>query len=102
MSLVESKSEVCYGFDTTPQRHIPLCVWAPAFRREVTLHDWFGASRSANALRASVSRTSVSPACHARGDTAQQFAHKSRVCATIRENRGVGSRDDGKTRGKEC
>jgi hypothetical protein len=49
------------AFDTTPFDIIPLRVWAPIFLREVTLHDWFGASRSANARQALEPRTGVSP-----------------------------------------
>src|SRR5271165_5858662 len=100
MSPVEGKREVCCALDTSPPRHIPLCVLAPTFRREVTLHDWFGASRSSNARRALAPRTDVSPECRVRGGRAQQCARKSRVYATTRATRSVGSRGDGKTRGR--
>src|ERR1035438_9121451 len=100
MSPVESKKEVCSPFDSTPHRHIPLCIWVPTFRREVTLHDWFGASRSANARQALAPRTGVSLECRVRGGRAQQYVRKSRVYATTPETRNSGSRGDGRTRGR--
>src|ERR1035438_4079101 len=100
MSPVESKKEVCFPFDSTPHRHIPLCIWVPTFRREVTLHDWFGASRSANARQALAPRTGASLECHVRGDRAQQHARKSRVYATTHATRSAGNRGDGRTRGR--
>src|ERR1019366_5446452 len=74
----------------------------PSLRREVTRHDWYGASRSANARRALVPRTEVSPECRVRGGRAQQYGRKSHVYATTPETRSAGSRGDGKTRGREC
>src|SRR5208337_1220309 len=98
MSLVENKTEVCSGL-TQPHNGPSLCA---SLRREVTLHDWFGASRSANARPALAPRTGVSPECRERGGRARQYARKSRVYATTRATRSGDSRGDGKTRGKEC
>ena len=79
--------------DTADPQGIPL---------KVTLRDWFGASRSANARLVLASKTGVSWECRVSGGRAQRCAHKNPVCATTPKIQSAGSRDDGRTRDKGC